>query len=53
MGIPRPADRSFVRKLGAGLGIGLGTALFVVALTSFGALHRSELMTYDWRMRQS
>jgi adenylate cyclase len=53
MGIPRPADRSFVRKLGAGFGIGLGTALFVVALTSFGALQRSELMTYDWRMRQS
>jgi adenylate cyclase len=53
MGTPRAADRSFVRKLGAGLGIGLGTALFVVALTSFGALQRSELMTYDWRMRQS
>jgi adenylate cyclase len=53
MGTPRAADRSFVRKLGAGLGIGLGTALFVIALTSFGALQRSELMTYDWRMRQS
>jgi adenylate cyclase len=53
MGTPRAADRSFVRKLGAGLGIGLGTALFVIALTSSGALQRSELMTYDWRMRQS
>ena len=40
-----------VRKLAAGLSLGLVAAGLVLLLGSFGALERPELITYDWRMR--
>ena len=39
------------RKLLAGLGLGLGSALVVLALGATGWLEIVELKTYDWRMR--
>lgn len=39
------------RKLLAGLGLGFGSALIVVALGAAGWLEVTELKTYDWRMR--
>jgi adenylate cyclase len=40
-----------VRKLLAGISIGLATAAFVLLLGSTGWLETLELKTYDWRMR--
>jgi len=40
-----------VRKLIAGLAIGIGAAALVLGLGWLGWLERTELMTYDWRMR--
>jgi adenylate cyclase len=53
MGKPGPATGGYLHKVIAGLAIGLGSAVIVLALTSLGGLQRSELMTYDWRMRHS
>jgi adenylate cyclase len=39
------------RKLAAGLLIGLGAAMVVLAVRRTGALERIELATYDWRLR--
>jgi CHASE2 domain-containing sensor protein len=47
------AAGGYLHKAIAGLAIGLGSAVIVLALTSLGGLQRSELMTYDWRMRHS
>jgi adenylate cyclase len=40
-----------VRKLIAGLTIGVGTAALVLALGWTGRLDTAEIKTYDWRMR--
>jgi adenylate cyclase len=40
-----------VRKLIAGVSIGVGAAALVLAIGSLGWLDRSEMITYDWRMR--
>jgi adenylate cyclase len=40
-----------VRKLIAGLALGLGSAAVVLAIGAGGWLDRAELATYDWRVR--
>jgi adenylate cyclase len=40
------------RKILAGLALGLGSALFVLALGWLGLLEVPELKTYDWRVRR-
>lgn len=40
-----------VRKLTAGVAIGLGSALFILALAALGWLERVEMSSYDWRLR--
>jgi adenylate cyclase len=40
-----------VRKLVAGLALGLGSATLVAVLASAGWLETAELKTYDWRIR--
>ena len=40
-----------MRKLLAGLAIGVGAATVVLLLGSLGWLERTELQTYDWRLR--
>ena len=42
-----------MRKLLAGLAIGLGSSALVLLLGWFGWLDIAELKSYDWRMRQS
>jgi CHASE2 domain-containing sensor protein len=40
-----------MRKILAGLAIGVGSAVVVLLLGSAGWLETSELKTYDWRLR--
>ena len=40
-----------MRKLLAGLAIGLGSAAIILAIAATGAFEQLELMLYDWRMR--
>lgn len=40
-----------MRKAAAVAGLGLGAAVFVLAIAAAGALDRAELWLYDWRMR--
>jgi adenylate cyclase len=40
-----------LRKLLAGLLLGLGAALFVLAMSRAGLLDKAELTLYDWRVR--
>ncbi|HEY0875610.1 MAG TPA: adenylate/guanylate cyclase domain-containing protein [Vicinamibacterales bacterium] len=40
-----------LRKAATVLGLGLGAAVFVLAIAAAGALDRAELWLYDWRMR--
>jgi adenylate cyclase len=42
-----------LRKIAAGLLIGLCAAAITLALASAGALEKSELATYDWRIRSA
>ena len=49
----RPWDVPLIRKLAAGVAIGVGAATVVLLLGAFGLLDESELQTYDWRMRQA
>ena len=42
-----------IRKLVAGVAIGVGAAAVVLLLGRLGLLDESELQTYDWRMRQA
>jgi adenylate cyclase len=41
------------RKVTAGVLIGLGSAAFILLLSSGGALDKAELIAYDWRIRLS
>ena len=40
-----------MRKLIAGLALGLGSAAVVLAIGAGGWLDRAEMATYDWRVR--
>lgn len=42
-----------MRKLVAGVLIGVGAAVIVLGMRSAGLLDRAELTTYDWRMRRA
>jgi adenylate cyclase len=42
-----------VRKLVAGVAIGLTAAVITLVLSAAGALEETELLTYDWRIRAS
>ena len=42
-----------IRKLGAGIGIGLTAAVITLALSWAGFLDETELVTYDWRIRSA
>ena len=42
-----------IRKLIAGLALGLGSAGLVLLLARIGLFERPELWTYDWRIRQA
>ena len=48
-----PWGPTVLRKIAAGVAIGLGAAAVVLLLGYFGLLDESELQTYDWRMRQA
>jgi adenylate cyclase len=42
-----------IRKLAAGIGIGLTAAVITLALSWAGFLDETELVTYDWRIRSA
>ena len=42
-----------MRKLIAGILLGLGAAAIILLIAATGVLERVELILYDWRMRRS